>query len=68
MDLLSRPIGELSGGQRQRVLQCPRFGHRTQDILMDEPTASVDPQFKNSIFELLQGLINILRLLWFLKI
>ncbi len=53
-DLNQRVIGELSGGQRQRVYIARALASHPQILLLDEPTASVDPQAANNIYELLR--------------
>lgn len=53
-DLEQRAIGELSGGQRQRVYIARALASHPQILLLDEPTASVDPQAANNIYELLR--------------
>ncbi|MBN1642244.1 MAG: metal ABC transporter ATP-binding protein [Anaerolineae bacterium] len=56
LDLRDQPIGELSGGQRQRVYIARALATEPAILLLDEPTASVDPQIRTSIFELLRDL------------
>ncbi len=56
LDLRARPIGELSGGQRQRVYGARALATEPAILLLDEPTSSVDPQVRTSIFELLRQL------------
>jgi ABC-2 type transport system ATP-binding protein len=42
-DLLDRPLGELSAGQRTRAGLAKAFINRPELVLLDEPTASLDP-------------------------
>ncbi len=56
LDHRERNIGKLSGGQRQRVFIARALASRPKILLLDEPTASVDPEGQESIFALFSEL------------
>ncbi len=53
---VDRPIRALSGGQRQRVLIARALVSMPDILVLDEPTASIDPAGKSCVIELLDRL------------
>ena len=47
---------QLSGGQQQRTLLCRALCAGDRMLLLDEPTASLDPQATESLYELIRRL------------
>lgn len=55
-DRKSEPVKNFSGGMKRRLNIAASLLHDPEIILCDEPTAGVDPQSRNAIFEMLQKL------------
>jgi len=55
-DLRKRQLGKLSGGQIQRVMGARALAGQPKILLLDEPTASVDYQAEQNLYELLANL------------
>jgi zinc transport system ATP-binding protein len=55
-NLCHRPIGELSGGQKQKVLLARALVSDPKMLILDEPTASLDPPSRKQIYDILKEL------------
>jgi lipooligosaccharide transport system ATP-binding protein len=49
-------VNELSGGMRRRLLIARALVHQPQLVLLDEPTVGLDPQVRQELWTLIDGL------------
>ncbi len=55
-ELARRPFRALSGGQRQKVLAALALASGAELLVLDEPTASMDPRSRSAFFRLVERL------------
>jgi zinc transport system ATP-binding protein len=53
---LKQSFSNLSGGQRQRVLLARALVSKPEILLLDEPTANVDMEIENKLYDILNSL------------
>ncbi|MDY6937777.1 MAG: ABC transporter ATP-binding protein [Cyanobacteriota bacterium] len=58
LPLRSRPIYALSGGQKQRIAIAGAVARRCEVLLLDEPTALLDPDSQIDLVRQVQQLVN----------
>ncbi|MEO1535802.1 MAG: ABC transporter ATP-binding protein [Planctomycetota bacterium] len=55
-DRASDRVAGFSGGMKRRLNLAAALVHRPKIVLLDEPTAGVDPQSRNALFDIVRGL------------
>ena len=56
VDRRATKVDKLSGGMRRRLLIARALVHRPRLVLMDEPTVGLDPQVRQELWALIDGL------------
>ncbi len=56
--MIRRPIHGLSGGQKQRVAVAGALARRSQVLLLDEPTALLDPDSQADLVQCIRQLVD----------
>jgi lipooligosaccharide transport system ATP-binding protein len=56
VDRRDTKVDKLSGGMRRRLLIARALVHRPRLVLMDEPTVGLDPQVRQELWALIDGL------------
>ncbi len=51
---LDRPVGDLSKGNRQKVAVIYAFQHRPEVLILDEPTAGLDPLMRQVVLDMIR--------------
>ncbi|MEN9221965.1 MAG: ABC transporter ATP-binding protein [Thermostichus sp. BF3_bins_97] len=58
LPMIRRPIHGLSGGQKQRVAVAGALARRSQVLLLDEPTALLDPDSQADLVQCIRQLVD----------
>ncbi len=53
-EFADRRIGDLSGGQLQRTLLARALVAKPRILMLDEPTASLDPEMRSGVYDILR--------------
>jgi ABC-2 type transport system ATP-binding protein len=57
-EVKNKPFVKLSGGQKQKILVAIALARQTRLLVLDEPTANLDPAARQIVFDLLAERLN----------